>query len=117
MQAECQAGRPKICTRICCALLLSTQKLDRDPICLYPLRNKAAKVKDTIKGSHTSLPLKPSLPLNSDASALMPAYWEAEGRETLQAIQNGRTRSVKGQLPAQVPSQSRLLGLAEVFLA
>lgn len=67
-QAESQAGRPKICTRICCALLLSRQKLDQDPICLHPLRNRAVKVKDIIKGSPTLLALNPSFPLNTDLS-------------------------------------------------
>lgn len=65
------------------------------------------KVKDIIKGSPTSLPLNPSLPLNSEMSAHLSTYWEAKDRETRpQEIQNGRTASVKGQFPAKVPPQA-----------
>lgn len=86
------------------------------------MRNKAVKVKDTIKGSPTSLPLNPSLPLNSEISTHVWAYSEAEDRETLpQDTQPGtaglevfKASFLQKSLPRP---QSRLLGLAEVFPA
>lgn len=80
------------------------------------------KVKDTIKGSPTSLPLNPSLPLNSEISAHVSTYWEAKDRETLpQEIQPGmaglevfKASFLQKSLPRP---QSRLLELAEVFPA